>query len=41
MQIGRKKENSNEQNLSTQGHIKYKNFLIKEYEVNEKCLKIN
>ena len=36
VQIGETKKNSNEQNLST-----IKNFLIKEYEVNEKCLKIN
>ena len=41
MQIGETKKNSNEQNLSTQDISNIKNFLIKEYEVNEKCLKIN
>ena len=41
VQIGETKENSNEQNLSTQDISNIKNFLIKEYEVNEKCLKIN
>ena len=41
VQIGETKKNSNEQNLSTQDISNIKNFLIKEYEVNEKCLKIN
>ena len=41
VQIGETKKNSNEQNLSTQDISNIKNFLIKEYEVKEKCLKIN
>ena len=41
VQIGETKKNSNEQNLSTQDISNIKNFLIKEYEVNENCLKIN
>lgn len=41
VQIGETKEDSNEQDLSTQDISNIKNFLIKEYEVNEKCLKIN
>lgn len=41
VQIGETKKNSNEQNLSTQDISNIKNFLTKEYEVNEKCLKIN
>lgn len=43
VQIGENKtENKNvDENLSAQDISNIKNFLIKEYEVNEKCLKIN
>ena len=43
VQIGEsKQENKNvDENLSAQDISNIKNFLIKEYEVNEKCLKIN
>ena len=43
VQIGdSKQENKNvDENLSAQDISNIKNFLIKEYEVNEKCLKIN
>lgn len=43
VQIGKNKtENKNvDENLSAQEISNIKNFLIKEYEVNEKCLKIN
>ena len=43
VQIGEsKQENKNvDENLSAQDKSNIKNFLIKEYEVNEKCLKIN
>ena len=43
VQIGENKtENKNEdENLSAQDISNIKSFLIKEYEVNEKCLKIN
>ena len=37
----RKQENRMNENLSAQDISNIKNFLIKEYEVNEKCLKIN